>query len=237
MLPDLHMRKVGSPRPLACVFVLLCVFAGSLAVPSDYGARQGKLKPTQLLRSYQGFVNNFYRKKDAYRMEYHVGDSARFEQRTDSGEVTGTYAFVAPEGDEYEFKYEANNDGFKVEGDALPEAPEETDDVKAAKEAFFEAYEKQLELAGSEEDDDDDDEESDEESSEESDEDDDDDDDDDESSEEDDDEDEDEEEAVFVEVPRRSSRRESRGRRTQSPRPVIRTLSHFKPPTQYRRRS
>lgn len=80
------------------------------------------------------------------RMEYHVGDSARFEQRTDSGEVSGTYAFVAPEGGEYEFKYEANDEGYKVEGDALPKAPEETDDVKAARDAFFEAYEKQLEL-------------------------------------------------------------------------------------------
>lgn len=107
-----------------------------------------------------------------YRLEYHVGDSSRTEQRSESGEVSGTYTFVAPEGDEYEFKYEADEDGFKVEGDALPEAPEETDEVKAAREAFFEAYEKQLELAGdyeyeSAEYDNDDEESSEEESSEE----------------------------------------------------------------------
>lgn len=75
-----------------------------------------------------------------------MGDSERFEERSDSGEVTGTFAFVAPEGNEYEFKYEADEEGYKVEGDALPEAPEDTDDVKAAREAFFEAYEKQREL-------------------------------------------------------------------------------------------
>jgi len=113
---------------------------------APYGSRQGRLQPTQLLKSYQGFVNDFVRTNDAYRLEYHVGDSSRFEQRSESGEVKGSYAFVAPEGDEYEFKYEANADGYNVAGDALPKAPEETDDVKAARDAFFEAYEKQVEL-------------------------------------------------------------------------------------------
>ncbi|XP_018014730.1 nucleolin [Hyalella azteca] len=214
---------------------LVCLVAACFAVPADFGAREGKLKPTQLLRSYKGFVNDFYRKNDAYRLEYNVGDSARFEERTDSGEVSGTYAFVAPEGDEYEFKYQANDEGFKVEGDALPEAPEETDDVKAARAAFFDAYEKQLELAGSGEDSEEDD---DEESSEESDEND---DDNEESSEEDDDDDDEEEEVK--QVPEVNVRGGSRGfgrRRVESPvsRPVVRTVpSFFRAPSQYRRQS
>merc|ERR1711942_120433 len=108
-----------------------------------------------------------------YSFTYHVGDSEWEEERTSSGEVSGKYAFVAPEGDEYEFKYSADDEGFHVESDALPEAPEDTDAVKEAKEEFFAAYEKALELAGSYEEDSD--EESSEESSEESDEDDDDD--------------------------------------------------------------
>jgi len=128
------------------LLVATCLVAACSAVPLEYGARQGELKPVRLLQSYQGFVNDFQRDGDAYTMEYHVGDSHRFEQRSESGEVTGTYAFVAPEGDEFEFKYEADSDGFKVEGDALPQAPEDTDDVKAARDAFFEAYEKQREL-------------------------------------------------------------------------------------------
>ena len=79
-------------------------------------------------------------------MEYHVGDSYRLEERTDSGEVQGKYAFKAPEGAEFEFKYVGNGDGFQVEGDALPVAPEFTNDVQAARDAFFEAYAKQAEL-------------------------------------------------------------------------------------------
>jgi len=128
---------------VAGVVAVAAVVRGDTA---PYGSRQEPLLPTKLLRSYKGFVNDFVRTNDAYRLEYHVGDSSRFEQRTDSGEVTGTYAFVAPQGDEYEFKYEANDGGYKVEGDALPQHPEETDDVKAARDAFFEAYEKQVEL-------------------------------------------------------------------------------------------
>jgi len=133
-------------KVVAAAVAVVAALAVARGDTSPYGARQGRLQPTQLLRSYQGFVNDFVRTNDAYRLEYHVGDSSRFEQRSESGEVKGSYAFVAPEGDEFEFKYEANGDGYNVQGDALPKAPEETDDVKAARDAFFEAYEKQVEL-------------------------------------------------------------------------------------------
>jgi len=176
------------------VFILAtCLVAACSAASLEYGARQGKLKPTQLLKSYQGFVNDFHRTGDTYQMEYHVGDSHRFEQRSESGEVTGQFSFVAPNGDEFEFKYDADSDGNKVEGDALPKSPDFTDDVKAARDAFFELYEKQAKLTedysdeSSEEDDDEEssEEDDDEESSEE---------DDDDTSEEDDDDDDDDEE-------------------------------------------
>jgi len=80
---------------------------------------------------------------------YHVGDSEREEVRSESGEVSGRFAFVAPEGHEVEAKYEADEEGFRVESEALPLVPEDTDDVKAAKAEFFDAYEKALEAAGS----------------------------------------------------------------------------------------
>lgn len=102
---------------------------------------------------------------------YLLPTSSRSEQRTASGEVTGEYAFVAPEGDEFEFRYSAGDEGYRVESDALPVAPEDTDEVKRAKEEFFAAYEKALELAGSYEDDEESSEESSEEYGEESDED------------------------------------------------------------------
>jgi len=128
------------------MLAVLALLGAAAADTVEYGVRLGELTPLQLLSGYEGFVNDFQRHNDAYNLVYHVGDSARTEQRTDSGEVSGTYAFVAPEGNEFEFKYEANSDGFKVEGDALPERPDYTDDVKAAREAFFDAYEKQAEL-------------------------------------------------------------------------------------------
>ncbi|MCL4145841.1 UNVERIFIED_CONTAM: hypothetical protein GTU68_026027, partial [Idotea baltica] len=118
------------------------------------------------------------------RFYYSLPQSSRFEERSESGEVKGNYAYVAPEGNEFKFRYEAGKKGFQVESNALPTAPEDTDEVKKAKEEFFQAYEQALALAeieddeSSEEDDEssEEDDESSEESSEESDEDDDDDD-------------------------------------------------------------
>nr|XP_045583536.1 nucleolin-like [Procambarus clarkii] len=101
----------------------------------------------QSLESFKGFRNDFSGSGGRYVFLYHVGDSERQEERNDDGEVRGQYAFVAPEGDEYHFKYDADKDGYRVESEALPEAPEDTEDVKRAKEAFFLAYKKALELA------------------------------------------------------------------------------------------
>ena len=84
---------------------------------------------------------------DFFRFYYVLPQSSRSEQRTASGEVYGNYAFVAPEGDEFRFKYDAGKEGYRVESDALPIPPEDTDEVKKAKEQFFEAFNKALELA------------------------------------------------------------------------------------------
>ena len=104
------------------------------------------------------------------RFYYVLPDSSRSEHRTESGEVFGNYAFVAPEGDEFKFKYEADKEGFRVESDALPTPPEDTDEVKKAKEQFFEAFNKALELAEIYGEEEEEDEEEEDESSEESDE-------------------------------------------------------------------
>ena len=73
------------------------------------------------------------------------------EERTASGEVNGHYAFVAPEGDEYHFRYQAGDEGYTVESNALPQPPQDTDEVRRAKEVFFAAYQRALEMADSDE--------------------------------------------------------------------------------------
>ncbi|CAL4082117.1 unnamed protein product [Meganyctiphanes norvegica] len=76
------------------------------------------------------------------------GKSSRAEERDESGEVEGAYSFVAPEGEEFHFRYTAGEDGYRVKSSALPVPPEDTKEVKKAKEEFFAAYQKALELAG-----------------------------------------------------------------------------------------
>ncbi|CAL4064197.1 unnamed protein product, partial [Meganyctiphanes norvegica] len=136
-------------------FVSILALFGLASAASLYSGRskgeQGSNEEVlqQLLRSFDGFKNEVkdHTGDGTYSFIYHVGDSEREELRSESGEVTGRFAFVAPEGNEIEAKYEADEEGFRVESDAIPIAPEDTDDVKAAKEEFFEAYEKAAEAA------------------------------------------------------------------------------------------
>ncbi|XP_063590794.1 glutamic acid-rich protein-like [Penaeus indicus] len=127
------------------VLTVIVAVAAAAALPDKTYERED----TPKLKSFSSFRNEFTRSgsEGKYFFVYHVGDSERAEERNEDGEVSGHFAFVAPEGDEYEFKYDADKEGYRVESDALPEAPEDTDEVKAAKEQFFEAYQKALELA------------------------------------------------------------------------------------------
>ncbi|XP_037784785.1 glutamic acid-rich protein-like [Penaeus monodon] len=137
-----------APRAL-----LLALAAGCACVAS--AMRQVELDQVEPLQlsSFDGYkFGNSFGADGYYSFFYLLPTSSRSEQRTASGEVTGEYAFVAPEGDEFEFRYSAGDEGYRVESDALPVAPEDTDEVKKAKEEFFAAYEKALELAGSYED-------------------------------------------------------------------------------------
>ncbi|XP_071547066.1 uncharacterized protein [Panulirus ornatus] len=100
------------------------------------------------LKSFQSYRNDFIPGSNGiYSFVYHVGDSERAEERNEEGQVNGHFAFVAPEGDEYLFKYGADDGGYRVESDALPTVPEDTDEVKRAKEHFFQAYQEALERA------------------------------------------------------------------------------------------
>jgi len=91
-----------------------------------------------------------------YKFSYEVpGHSSRSELREESSEeaedfeVEGSYSFTAPDGEKHKFSYEADEDGFEItsDTDSLPKHPEDTDAVEQAREAFFDAYCKVLQLA------------------------------------------------------------------------------------------
>ncbi|ROT75954.1 early cuticle protein 3 [Penaeus vannamei] len=108
------------------VLTLIVAVAAAAALPDKTYERED----TPKLKSFSSFRNEFTQSGDEgkYFFVYHVGDSERAEERNEDGEVSGHFAFVAPEGDEYEFKYDADKEGYRVESDALPEAPEDTDE-------------------------------------------------------------------------------------------------------------
>lgn len=178
--------------------LIVCVALATLALGAANPMDREAINPLQL-STFKGYAYDYnLGSNGAYQFFYSVPSSHRHEERSEDGSVRGSYSFVAPEGEEFDFKYQADEEGFKVQSDALPTAPQDTEEVRKAKEIFFEAYRKQLELVSEEEDDDDSDEESsesdeDDESSEESDEDDSSEESSEEDSEEDDDEDEDHE--------------------------------------------
>jgi len=55
---------------------------------------------------------------------YNAGDSSRSEQLSPDGSVKGQYSYTDPNGKLITVKYTAGKDGFKVEGDHLPKAPQ-----------------------------------------------------------------------------------------------------------------
>ncbi|XP_063590796.1 uncharacterized protein LOC134767654 isoform X1 [Penaeus indicus] len=95
-----------------------------------------------------------------YEFSFSLPQQSRSEQRDADGKVTGAFAFVDPEGEEVSVNFDADDEGYKPESDALPQAPEDTDDVQSARDEFLKYYEetvKYLEALASDEEDDDDD--------------------------------------------------------------------------------
>merc|ERR1712002_1221143 len=134
--------SVTSNMQLTSTIILLALAGVALCRPvADSELTASQEAEIQYLSNFESYKNDVehHTGDGTYSFTYHVGNSEREEERTSSGEVSG----------KYEFKYSADDEGFHVESDALPEAPEDTDAVKEAKEEFFAAYEKALELAGS----------------------------------------------------------------------------------------
>lgn len=114
-----------------------------------------------LLSTFKAISQNLRQNADGtYEFSFSLPQQSRSEQRDADGKVTGAFAFVDPEGEEVSVNFDADDEGYKPESDALPEAPEDTDDVQNARQEFLKFYEetvKYLEALASDEEDDDDD--------------------------------------------------------------------------------
>ncbi|XP_064106599.1 YTH domain-containing protein 1-like isoform X2 [Macrobrachium nipponense] len=112
-----------------------------------------------LLSTFKGVNREFIQNTDGtYHFSFSLPQQDRYENRDADGKVTGSFSFVDNSGEEISVKYDADDKGFRPESDALPEIPEDTDDVQSAREQFLRYYEqtkKFLENLGSDEDSDD----------------------------------------------------------------------------------
>ncbi|XP_076031997.1 uncharacterized protein LOC143019905 [Oratosquilla oratoria] len=210
---DVRHTDLGAVWRITRAAVWIVTFVGTSVQDQRYEG--------PLLSTFREVNNEYEQGSDgAYRFSYSLPDQERHEERNSDGTVTGSYAFVDDTGEEVSVKYVADEDGFRPESDALPQVPEDTDEVKKAREEFFKIYEETLKLLGSSESDEDSE---DSDSSDESD----DDDDDEESSEEESDEEEEENEVEEEKVSRGQFRspvqafRRSRKNFARHPRPAF----------------
>jgi len=135
---------------VVCMLVVTLTWAEAnpVARPMDREA----INPLQL-STFKGYQYDYnLGDNGAYKFYYRLPEQSRAEERDENGDVRGSYSFVAPEGNEFDFKYQADREGFKVQSNALPESPQDTDEVKRAKEEFFKAYNKALDLASTDDD-------------------------------------------------------------------------------------
>ncbi|XP_069957898.1 uncharacterized protein [Cherax quadricarinatus] len=76
-----------------------------------------------------------------YYFAFSLPQQSRSEERNSDGKVSGSYAFVDNAGEEVSLRYDADHEGFRAESDALPQVPEDTDEVAKAREEFLRYYE------------------------------------------------------------------------------------------------
>jgi len=59
-----------------------------------------------------------------YSTNYNAGDHGRSETVSPDGTIQGSYQYTGGDGKVYTVKYRAGKDGYMVEGDHLPKAPQ-----------------------------------------------------------------------------------------------------------------
>ncbi|KAK7086316.1 hypothetical protein SK128_016266 [Halocaridina rubra] len=155
--------KVTGDMPLLFFAVVSALIAVSSAAPmSATSPGDEEQYEGPLLSTFQGVHRELYQHPDGvYRFSFSLPQQDRYEHRDADGKVSGSFSFVDKSGEEFSVKYDADDEGFRAESDALPEVPEDTDDVQSAREEFLKYYEQTVKFLkdlgsdeGSDEDDD-----------------------------------------------------------------------------------
>ncbi|XP_045587121.2 endocuticle structural glycoprotein SgAbd-9-like [Procambarus clarkii] len=106
-----------------------------------------------LSASFNGVTTHGFHNADgSYNFSFSIPQQARQEARAVDGKVTGYFAFVDRVGEEVSVHYDADEDGFRPASDALPQVPQETEEVSKARLQFnkyFDQTEKFLKELGS----------------------------------------------------------------------------------------
>ncbi|XP_071546862.1 pupal cuticle protein Edg-78E-like [Panulirus ornatus] len=81
-----------------------------------------------------------------YVFSFSLPQQERAEERDAFGKVTGAFAFVDKTGQEVSVHFDADEDGYHPESDALPQAPHYTDEVAIARDLFLKFYGQRVEF-------------------------------------------------------------------------------------------
>ncbi|XP_066967211.1 uncharacterized protein [Macrobrachium rosenbergii] len=155
------MEKIIYAVPLMVLWVATVLTSSSTLTSAARLSEEKRPEKYEgpLLSTFKGVNREFIQNTDGtYRFSFSLPQQDRYENRDADGKVTGSFSFVDNSGEEVSVKYDADDKGFRPESDALPEIPEDTDDVQSAREQFLRYYEqtkKFLEDLASDEDSDD----------------------------------------------------------------------------------
>ncbi|XP_076031992.1 uncharacterized protein LOC143019900 [Oratosquilla oratoria] len=95
-----------------------------------------------LLSTFQGVQHEVqhHGNDGVYKFFFTLPQQERAEERDTYGKVIGSFAFVDPYGQETSVNFDAGEDGYLPQSDALPQAPDYTDEVQQARLQFLESY-------------------------------------------------------------------------------------------------
>ncbi|XP_076031989.1 uncharacterized protein LOC143019898 [Oratosquilla oratoria] len=118
-------------------FVMVLLF--SLSMGDDSEELVGPL-----LSTFQGVQHEVqhHGNDGVYKFFFTLPQQERAEERDTYGKVIGSFAFVDPYGQETSVNFDAGEDGYLPQSDALPQVPVDTDEVQQARLQFLESYQR-----------------------------------------------------------------------------------------------
>ncbi|XP_076031994.1 uncharacterized protein LOC143019902 [Oratosquilla oratoria] len=95
-----------------------------------------------LLSTFQGVQHEVQHHEGdgIYKFFFTLPQQERAEERDAYGKVIGSFAFVDPYGQETSVNFDAGEDGYVPQSDALPQPPLDTAEVQKARQEFFASY-------------------------------------------------------------------------------------------------